>query len=116
MKTAEIASSDAKEKCVQKTDLITISRDAIMMAAELIEESIRVQYGWQYKSSRPIELAQLVHKTSARPSTEYPGLGDLLNSHGMLTTLANTPSVNDRSPEGLARLKLAAMSAGRGAR
>lgn len=119
MTAVENAAPAATEKCVQnqgKDDLITVHRDAIEMAAELIEESIRESFGWQYKSSSPIELARLLHTASSRPNTEYPGLGDLLTAHAALMLIAATPSLNDRSPEGIARLKLATLGYAKGGR
>lgn len=118
MKTSRKAPLSATDKLVLKkasADLVTVHRDALKAAAELIEDGLRQQYGWHYKVTSPIALAKLHHKASERPHIEHPGLGDLIGAYDMIVTLAETPAINDRSPEGIARLKLAALSAGRGA-
>lgn len=119
MKTAKNAPLSATESLALKqatADLITIHRDALQCAIELMEEGMREQFGWQTNETAPMTLAKLLFRASRRPDIEYPGLGDIIDAYDMLTTIAATPAVNDRSPEGIARLKLAALSAGRGAR
>lgn len=109
MKIVEKAPLSATDKLAPEkasTDLVTVNRDAVVAATELIAEGIREQMGWQYKQSEPVDLARLLLKASVRPYLEFPGLADLIRAHEMLTTLAATPVVNDPSPEGIARLRL----------
>ena len=119
MKIVEKAPLSATDKLALEkasADLVTVHRDGLKAAAELIEDGLRQQFGWHYKATSPIALAKLLYKASERPHIEHPGLGDLINAYDMVAVLAETPAINDRSPEGIARLKLAALSAGRGAR
>lgn len=99
----------ALEKAV--ADLITIHRDALQCAIELLEEGIREQFGWQTKETSPMTLAKLLFRAARRPDIEYPGLGDVIDAYDMLVALAATPVVNDSSPEGVARLRLASRGA-----
>ncbi|MBE7732153.1 hypothetical protein [Devosia faecipullorum] len=111
MKTAKNAHDSATESLALKhgqAPLITVHRDGIVAAAELIAEAVRESMGWQYKQSSPVLLAELLLKASARPHIEYPGLADLISAHAMLMTIAKATVVNDRSPEGIAIAKLAA--------
>ena len=119
MKTIKNAHDSATDKLAlekEAADFITIHRDALKAAAELIEDGLRQQFGWHYKATSPIALAKLLYNASERPHIEHPGLSDLIEAHEMIAVLAETPASNDSSPEGIARLKLAALSAGRGAR
>ncbi|GAB5430153.1 MAG: hypothetical protein Devi2KO_36120 [Devosia indica] len=114
MKAAKNAHDSATDKLALKlgeAPLITVHKDAIVAAAELIAEAVREQMGWQYKQSSPILLAELLLKASARPHIEYPGLAELISAHDMLRTIAKAPVVNDSSPEGIAIARLAARGA-----
>ncbi len=111
MKTARIAHDSATGKLALKSGeapLITVHKDAVVAAAELIAEAVRESMGWQYKQSSPILLAELLLKASARPHIEYPGIADLISAYDMLRTIAKATVVNDSSPEGIAIAKLAA--------
>ncbi|MBJ3784511.1 hypothetical protein [Devosia sediminis] len=111
MKNAKNAPQSATDKLALKpgeAPLITIHKDAVVAAAELIAEGIREQMGWQYKQTSPVLLAELLLKASARPHIEYPGLAALISAYDMLRTVAKAPAINDRSPEGIAIAKLAA--------
>lgn len=114
MKTAKNAPSSATDKLALpkvEAPLITVHKDAVVAAAELIAEAVRESMGWQYKQTSPVLLAELLLKASARPHIEYPGLADLINAYGMLRTIAKAPVVNDTSPEGIAIAKFAARRA-----
>jgi hypothetical protein len=114
MKTAKNAPSSATEKHALRNgsaDLITIHRDALKCAIEVLEEGIREQFGWKDKETAPMTLAKLLFRASRRPDIEYPGLGDIIDAHDMMSILAETPSLRDISPEGLAMAKLAARGA-----
>ena len=114
MKTLNNAPSSAMESLAPKSGeppLITVHKDAVVAAAELIAEGIREQMGWQYKQTSPVLLAELLLKASARPHIEYPGLAALISAYDMLRTVAKAPVVNDSSPEGIAIAKLASRGA-----
>ncbi|QYO78394.1 hypothetical protein [Devosia salina] len=114
MTNAKNAPSGATESLALEkaaADLITIHRDALQCAIELLEEGMRQQFGWQTKETAPMTLAKLLFRASRRPDVEYPGLGDIIDAYDMMTTIAATPAVNDSSPEGIARLRLASRRA-----
>lgn len=111
MTIAKTAPAGATAKpCLRKEDLITIDRSVLEYALEQLEESLRARFGWQDKASAPIALARVLYKYSDKPKLGHPGLGYLLTAYDTITALSQTPSSNDRSPEGIARLKMALLA------